>query len=74
MHVACSVRGFVPEERHGHAAVTSLKLSDNLVLARSQSDHKAFLGGGFLNVIKSWCREAGGQAHLGSHGCAQERR
>ncbi|MFS8110828.1 ABC transporter ATP-binding protein [Rhizobium jaguaris] len=44
--------GFVPEERHGHAAVTSLKLSDNLVLARSQSDRKAFLRGGFLKIIK----------------------
>jgi simple sugar transport system ATP-binding protein len=36
--------GFVPEERHGHAAVSTMKLSDNLVLARSQSDRKAFLG------------------------------
>ncbi|MGO4436776.1 ABC transporter ATP-binding protein [Rhizobium sp. RAF56] len=44
--------GFVPEERHGHAAVPSLRLSDNLVLARSQSDRKAFLSGGFLKVIK----------------------
>ena len=44
--------GFVPEERHGHAAVTSLKLSENLMLARSQSDSRAFLGGGFLRVIR----------------------
>ncbi|CAN7277981.1 ABC transporter ATP-binding protein [Rhizobium rhizogenes] len=44
--------GFVPEERQGHAAVTGLKLSDNLVLARAQSDRKAFLGGGFLKVIR----------------------
>jgi simple sugar transport system ATP-binding protein len=44
--------GFVPEERHGHAAVTGLRLSDNLVLARSQSDRKAFLGGGMLNIIR----------------------
>ncbi|MFK0165480.1 ABC transporter ATP-binding protein [Rhizobium sp. NPDC090279] len=44
--------GFVPEERHGHAAVSALKLSDNLVLARNQSDRKAFLGGGFLSVIR----------------------
>ncbi|MGV1768188.1 ABC transporter ATP-binding protein [Rhizobium rhizogenes] len=44
--------GFVPEERHGHAAVTGMSLSDNLVLARSQSDAKAFLGGGFLNIIR----------------------
>ena len=45
--------GFVPEERHGHAAVSGMKLSDNLVLARSQSDRKAFLGGGFLNIIRN---------------------
>jgi simple sugar transport system ATP-binding protein len=44
--------GFVPEERHGHAAVTGLSLSDNLVLARSQSDSKAFLGGGVLQIIR----------------------
>ncbi|OOG67204.1 ABC transporter [Sinorhizobium sp. A49] len=44
--------GFVPEERHGHAAVSAMPLSDNLVLARSRSDAKAFLGGGFLNVIR----------------------
>ena len=44
--------GFVPEERHGHAAVTTLRLSDNLVLARSQSDRKAFLGGGLLQIIR----------------------
>ena len=45
--------GFVPEERHGHAAVPALSLSDNLVLARSQSDRKAFLGGGVLGIIRS---------------------
>ncbi|MCV3738324.1 ABC transporter ATP-binding protein [Rhizobium sp. TRM96647] len=45
--------GFVPEERHGHAAVPAMSLSDNLVLARSQSDRKAFLGGGVLGIIKS---------------------
>ena len=44
--------GFVPEERHGHAAVTDMRLSDNLVLARSQSDRKAFLGGGVLRIIR----------------------
>ncbi|MDR9771103.1 ABC transporter ATP-binding protein [Rhizobium hidalgonense] len=42
--------GFVPEERHGHAAVSAMKLSDNLVLARSQSDRKAFLG--LLGIIR----------------------
>jgi ABC-type uncharacterized transport system ATPase subunit len=44
--------GFVPEERHGHAAVSTLPLSDNLLLARSSSDAKAFLGGGFLRFIR----------------------
>ncbi|MFK0330924.1 ABC transporter ATP-binding protein [Rhizobium sp. NPDC090275] len=44
--------GFVPEERHGHAAVSAMKLSDNLVLARSKSDRKAFLSGGFLKIIR----------------------
>lgn len=43
---------FVPEERHGHAAVPGMRLSDNLVLARSQSDRKAFLGGSFLSIIR----------------------
>ncbi|KQR68701.1 ABC transporter ATP-binding protein [Rhizobium sp. Leaf341] len=45
--------GFVPEERHGHAAVSALPLSDNLVLARYSSDKKAFLGGGALGLIRS---------------------
>lgn len=44
--------GFVPEERHGHAAVTGMSLSDNLVLARNQSDRAAFLGGGIIGIIK----------------------
>src|SRR5690606_34528949 len=44
--------GFVPEERHGHAAVPDLPLSDNLLLARNQSDRKAFLSGGGLGVIR----------------------
>jgi simple sugar transport system ATP-binding protein len=44
--------GFVPEERHGHAAVAGLPLSDNLLLARSRSDRKAFLSGGFLSVLR----------------------
>ena len=44
--------GFVPEERHGHAAVPGLPLSDNLVLARSQSDRKTFLAGGILGIIR----------------------
>jgi simple sugar transport system ATP-binding protein len=45
--------GFVPEERHGHAAVSALPLSDNLVLARYFSDRKAFVGGGLLGLIRS---------------------
>ncbi len=44
--------GFVPEERHGHAAVPSLPLSDNLLLARSHSDRKAFLSGGMLSILR----------------------
>ncbi|SIQ03289.1 nucleoside ABC transporter ATP-binding protein [Rhizobium sp. RU20A] len=44
--------GFVPEERHGHAAVSALPLSDNLVLARYFSDRKAFLSGP-LGLIRS---------------------
>lgn len=44
--------GFVPEERHGHAAVSALSLSDNLVLARHKSDRSAFLGGGLLGLLR----------------------
>ena len=44
--------GFVPEERHGHAAVSDMSLSDNLLLSRSQSDRAAFLTGGLASVIR----------------------
>lgn len=44
--------GFVPEERHGHAAVADMPLSSNLLLARSQSDRRSFLAGGPLSVIR----------------------
>jgi ABC-type uncharacterized transport system ATPase subunit len=44
--------GFVPEERHGHAAVSAMPLSDNLLLARSQSDRRSFLAGHALAVIR----------------------
>lgn len=44
---------FVPEERHGHGAVTTMSLSDNLVLSRNRSDRKAFLAGGPLRIIRS---------------------
>lgn len=43
---------FVPEERHGHAAVPDMPLSSNLLLARSQSDRGSFLSGGALSVIR----------------------
>jgi simple sugar transport system ATP-binding protein len=43
---------FVPEERHGHGAVTGMPLSDNLLLARNQSDRRSFLGGGIFSVIR----------------------
>ena len=44
--------GFVPEERHGHAAVSSMTLSENMVLARHRSDAAAFLTGGPLKIIR----------------------
>ncbi len=44
--------GFVPEERHGHAAVSSMTLSENMVLARHKSDASVFLTGGPLKVIR----------------------
>ena len=44
--------GFVPEERHGHAAVSEMTLSDNMILARHASDAPAFLAGGPLKVIR----------------------
>ena len=43
---------FVPEERHGHAAVTSLPLSENLVLARNEAEAGTFLAGGPLKMIR----------------------
>ncbi|WP_337266643.1 ABC transporter ATP-binding protein [Oryzifoliimicrobium ureilyticus] len=43
---------FVPEERHGHAAVSVLTLSDNMVLSRHKSDRKAFLTGGLFKIIR----------------------
>lgn len=44
--------GFVPEERHGHAAVSDMSLSDNLLLSRSTSDRSAFLTGGLASVVR----------------------
>lgn len=43
---------FVPEERHGHAAVTSMPLSENLVLARNEAEARTFLAGGPLKMIR----------------------
>ena len=43
---------FVPEERHGHAAVTSMPLSENLVLARNEAEADTFLAGGPLKMIR----------------------
>ena len=43
---------FVPEERHGHAAVSDMSLSENTILARHSSDARSFLAGGFLKVIR----------------------
>lgn len=45
--------GFVPEERHGHAAVTEMPLTSNLVLSRHASDRSAFLSGGPLRLINA---------------------
>ncbi|THV25156.1 ABC transporter ATP-binding protein [Peteryoungia ipomoeae] len=43
---------FVPEERHGHAAVTGMSLSENLVLSRHASDKVAYLSGGKLGLVR----------------------
>ncbi|MEO0497917.1 MAG: ABC transporter ATP-binding protein [Pseudomonadota bacterium] len=42
---------FVPEERHGHGAVTGMRLTDNMLLARHKSDQDSFQSGGGLGVI-----------------------
>jgi len=42
---------FVPEERLGHGAVADLRLSDNLLLARYDSDRVAFLRFGSIGFI-----------------------
>lgn len=44
--------GFVPEERHEHAAVSEMTLSDNMILSRHASDAATFLGSGPLKVIR----------------------
>ncbi len=40
---------FVPEERHGHAAIGALTLQENLLLARHASDRKSYLAGGAIS-------------------------
>ncbi len=42
---------FVPEERLGHGAVSDFRLSDNLLLARHDSDRVAFLRFGKIGFI-----------------------
>ena len=42
---------FVPEERLGHGAVANLQLSENMLLARHNSDRVAFQWAGRLGVI-----------------------
>ncbi|MDB5522539.1 MAG: hypothetical protein JWM58_302 [Rhizobium sp.] len=44
---------FVPEERHGHGTVTTMSLSDNLLLSRNASDQETFLTGGWLKIIRN---------------------
>ena len=44
---------FVPEERHGHGAVTGMSLSENLILSRNVSDRRVLLAGGPLKIIRS---------------------
>jgi general nucleoside transport system ATP-binding protein len=56
---------FVPEERHGHAAITTLTLSENLLLARHRSDRTRFVRGmlglisrgALVNVSGEICKE-----------------
>ncbi len=40
---------FVPEERHGHAAIGALTLQENLLLARHSSDRQSYLAGGAIS-------------------------
>ncbi|MEM1317108.1 MAG: ABC transporter ATP-binding protein [Pseudomonadota bacterium] len=42
---------YVPEERHGHGAVVNMRLTDNMLLARHQSDQASFQRRGGLGVI-----------------------
>ncbi len=42
---------FIPEERNGHAAIGAMPLSENVLLARHQSDRVAFRWGGALGFV-----------------------
>ena len=50
--------GFVPEERLGHGAVPTMRLTDNMLLARHRSDATAFLAGGALGLVRGDAVEA----------------
>ena len=43
---------FAPEERIGHAAVSTMSLSDNVLLSRHASDAPAYLSGGLFRVVR----------------------
>ncbi|MEN0002380.1 MAG: ABC transporter ATP-binding protein [Pseudomonadota bacterium] len=43
---------FAPEERMGHAAVGSMRLSENVLLSRHVSDASAYKSGGILRFIQ----------------------
>ncbi len=44
---------FAPEERIGHAAVSTLSLSENVLLARHASDASAYLSGGVFGIVRT---------------------
>ncbi len=44
---------FIPEERLGHGAVPSMKLSENLFLSRAATDAKVYMSGGVLKLVNS---------------------
>ena len=50
---------FVPEERLGHGAAPSMKLSENLLLSRHATDGRAFVGAGGL--VKTGAIDAAAQ-------------
>ncbi|MEQ1954396.1 ABC transporter ATP-binding protein [Mesorhizobium sp. CN2-181] len=50
---------FVPEERLGHGAAPRMKLSENLLLSRYATDHKAFVAAG--GMVKTSAVDAAAQ-------------